>query len=128
MKEVKTNLIYSGMDAIQFRNNMTNQMFKSDIVIVEDGDLAHQLSLIVVDILQTYLGSITDGYLSERKIILLKSQINDLAGDLSLLLSHADLFILWREIDRILDRWERAAIHYELYEGVVNFKKLRDMV
>ena len=116
------------MDSIQFRNKMTNEMFRSDVVIVEDGDLAHQLSLIVIDILQTYLDSITDDYLSDRKLVLLKHQISELSGDLSLILSPNDLLSIWMSIDQILDRWEEAAIHYELYEGVVNFKKLRDMV
>jgi hypothetical protein len=116
------------MKANEFRNQMTNIMFNSDVIIVEDGDLAHQLSLIVTDILQTYLDTITDTYLSREQISLLKHQISELSGDMAMLLSHADLLHVWLSIEAILERWEQSAIFYELYEGVVNFNKLREMV
>lgn len=116
------------MKASEFRNKMTNAMFQSDVVVVEGGDLAHQLSLIVIDILQTYLDTITDSYLTEKQLTLYKHRISELGGDLGLLLSPNDLLGVWMSLDSILDRWEDAAIHYEIFEGVVNFKKLRDMV
>jgi len=114
------------MDSKTFRDEVSDQI--NTIGWGNENEAHHIMGGVVRDILSTYLGSITDGYLSEKKLSLLKHQIHILSNDMDLLLTPNNLFMIWKDIDRILDVWEEAAIAEELYEGVVNLKKLRDIV
>lgn len=116
------------MNSSDFRNMIATEMINKDVVMVEDGDIAHIIYITVMDILQTYLDSITDGYLSDRKLSLLKWQISELSDNLSSIVTPPDLLAIWMSMDKVIDSWEKRALEEELYEGLINLKKLRDMV
>lgn len=82
---------------------------------------------IAVQILHIYLGSITDKYLLQNEILLLKYKIEDLFGSLEDIDSY-DSFGMWMYIETTLDKWEPIAIEYEKYEGLVNLQKLRNLI
>lgn len=120
------------MNSSEFIKQVMDDMFRHNLVVirtdVEQNDIEYIVGCYVYDLLMAYLDTIKDYYLSDNKLTLLKHKISECNVQLKMLLDPTNLFLIWRDVDKILDQWEKKAIYYELYEGVVNLQKLRDMI
>jgi hypothetical protein len=83
---------------------------------------------VAIQILHVYLDSIADNYMSNGELLLLKFKIQDLFSSLEDNIDTYDSFGMWMYVETILDKWEPIAIEWEKYEGLVNLKKLRQLI
>jgi hypothetical protein len=107
---------------IEFQQEIIDRTFNRPTQIK-----SNECASIAVQILHVYLDSIVNHYLSHQQLLLLKYKIGELFGTLDNI-DPFDLFNLWMYVECTLDKWEPVAIEYEKYEGIVNLKKLRELV
>ncbi len=108
-------------DLKRFRGEATNIMLDALPIEIFENESVHE-------ILQYYLDVIREEYMTWRK---LKIHAHAIADHSELLLAEITPNLLlgtWMSIDTILDFWIDLALDYEIYEGVINLQKLRQMV
>lgn len=91
-----------------------------------DGDVL--VRDIILQMLILIQETMVEFYLPSWKIKALSIKLYELNSSLNLACEPDEMFLTWRFLDRCLYILEQEAIKSECYEGVVNLKKLREII